>query len=96
MQVLIQVVEVELVDIYFRPPRDNELGEFMPVARALQIVCAGISQKLNAVLIGRAFKELGFEQQRTKATRGYVVVERSAQEIKERLKDLAFQVTDDG
>ena len=42
------------------------------------------------------YKELGFEQQRTKATRGYVVVERSAQEIKERLKDLAFQVTDDG
>ena len=89
-------LELELVDVYFRKPHDNELGEFMPVARALQIVCAGISQKLNAVQIGRAFIELGFEQRRTKSTRGYVVVQRSASEIKERMQAVAFQVTDDG
>ena len=36
-------LETELVDIYFRKPNEHETGEFMPVARAMQITRAAIS-----------------------------------------------------
>ena len=75
-------LEHELVDLYFRKPTDSELGEFMSVARALQIISNGISQKLSAVNVGRAFSDLGFKRVRTNSSRGFVVVCRTAEEIK--------------
>ena len=75
-------LEHELVDLYFRKPIDTELGEFMSVARALQIISNGISQKLSAVNVGRAFCDLGFKRVRTMNSRGFIVVCRTAEEIK--------------
>lgn len=75
-------LEHELVDLYFRKPTDSELGEFMSVARALQIISNGISQKLSAVNVGRAFSDLGFKRVRTNSNRGFIVVCRTAEEIK--------------
>ena len=75
-------LEHELVDLYFRKPTDTELGEFMSVARALQIISNGISQKLSAVNVGRAFCDLGFKRVRTNSSRGFIVVCRTAEEIK--------------
>ena len=87
-------LETELVDVYFRKPNEYETGEFMPVARAMQIIGGNTTQKLSPVMIGRAFTELGYECRRTNHSRGYIVVQRSALEIKERMKDMA--VTGDG
>ena len=75
-------LEHELVDLYVRKPTDSELGEFMSVARALQIISNGISQKLSAVNVGRAFSDLGFKRVRTNSCRGFIVVCRTAEEIK--------------
>ena len=75
-------LEHELVDLFFRKPLDTELGEFMSVARALQVISNGISQKLSAVNVGRAFVELGFKRVRTPNSRGFIVVCRTAEEIK--------------
>ena len=75
-------LEHELVDLYFRKPTDNELGEFMSVARALQMISNGISQKLSAVNVGRAFSDLGFKRVRTNSSRGFIVVCRTPEEIK--------------
>ena len=75
-------LEHELVDLYFRRPTDSELGEFMSVARALQIISNGISQKLSAVNVGRAFSDLGFKRVRTNSSRGFIVVCRTPEEIK--------------
>ncbi|MBM0144051.1 VapE domain-containing protein [Segatella copri] len=75
-------LEHELVDLYFRRPIDNELGEFISVARALQMICNGISQKLSAVNVGRAFSDLGFKRVRTNSSRGFIVVCRTPEEIK--------------
>ena len=75
-------LEHELVDLYFRKPTVSELGEFMSVARALQIISNGISQKLSAVNVGRAFCDLGFKRVRTNSSRGFIVVCRTAEEIK--------------
>lgn len=75
-------LEHELVDLYFRRPTDSELGEFISVARALQLISNGISQKLSAVNVGRAFSDLGFKRVRTNSCRGFIVVCRTAEEIK--------------
>lgn len=75
-------LESELVHLYFRKPIGIEAGEFMSVALALQIVGAGIMQKLSAVLLGRAFVELGFERKTVHNVRGYIVVRRSADEMR--------------
>ena len=82
-------IEHELIDIYFRKPSENELGEFMPVARALQIVGGSISQKISDRKLGRAFADQGYQFKRTNMSRGYIVVQRSGVEIQERQKRLA-------
>ena len=82
-------LEYELVDTYFRKPANGEDCEFMPVSRALQIIGGNISQRLSDRKVGHAFASLGFTFRRTNSTRGYIVVQRSALEIKERQKQLA-------
>ena len=77
-------LEVELVQAYFRVPMPNEQGEFMSVANALQIVSANISQKVSPVNMGRAFRELGFQQKVVTHVRGYVVVCYTAAEMQKR------------
>ena len=82
-------IEQELVDVYFRRPREHESGEYMPVSRAMQIIGGSLSQQVNASRLGQAFKTQGYEYKRTAHSRGYIVVQRDAMEIKERLKMLA-------
>ena len=77
-------LEMELVQEYFRVPTEGESGEFMSVANALQIVSGSISQKLSPVHMGRAFRELGFQQKVVKNVRGYVVVRYTQQEMQAR------------
>ncbi len=80
-------IERELVDLYFRKPLEGENGDFMSVARALQLISYGISQKLSSTNVSRAFTELGFKRVRTNRSRGYLVVCRTAEEMK------AYQMT---
>ena len=75
-------LEAELVQQYFRKPLSGEPGEFMPVSLAMQIVGMSITQKLSTVSLGRAFVEQGFERRTFRNVRGYIVVRRSAQEMK--------------
>jgi len=64
----------------------------MPVSLALQIIGVNITQKLNAVTLGRAFVDLGFEKKCMKHVRGYVVVRRSSEEM----RSLRFQLAQAG
>ena len=75
-------LEVELISQYFHRPQGIEPGEFISVAMAMQIVGANITQKLSCVMIGRAFRELGFQSRKSGSIRGYVVVRRSAEEMR--------------
>jgi len=79
-------LEWELVDTYFRVPTAGEQGEFMPVSRAVQIMGGSIAAKLSAVLVGKAFSDQGYQQIIQKHNRGYIVVQRTAEEIKNRLR----------
>ena len=83
--------ERELVDVYFRKPRELEGGEFMPVSRAMQIVGGNTVQTLSDVRLGRAFRDLGFACRRNSQGRGYIVVCRTAEEIKARQRLLAAE-----
>ena len=85
-------LEQELVHLYFRKPVGVEGGIFMSTARAMQIVSANISQKLNPVYLGRAFGELGFKRVKHNGQRGYVVMQRNSDEIQR----LQRKMVDDG
>ena len=82
-------LELELVAQYFRKPQGNEPGEFISAAMALQIIGANITQKLSKENIGRAFTSLGFDSRRTNKMRGYIVVRRSAEEMRSMRYQLA-------
>ena len=74
-------LERELVALYFRTPNEGENGIFMTSARAIQLVGTGISQKLNPTRVGLAFNELGFQRVRYHGIRGYLVIQRTAEEM---------------
>lgn len=82
-------MEKELAYIYFRTPQPDELGEFISVARAMQIIGSGITQKLSTVLLGRAMSELGFKTRKYHNIRGYIVKLRSTTEIEALQKRMA-------
>ncbi len=67
--------------LYFRVPMEGENGMFMTSARAIQLIGSSISQKLNATKVGQAFYEQGFERVRYRGIRGYLVVQRTADEM---------------
>ena len=82
-------LELELVALYFRKPQGQEPGEFISAAMALQIIGANITQKLSKEYVGRAFTSLGFDSRRTNKMRGYIVVRRSAEEMRSMRYQLA-------
>ncbi len=84
-------LESELVMLYFRHPVEPEHGEFMTAGRVLQIIGGGISQKLNPVMIGRALSEQGFRRAAIRGVRGYIVCQRSADEIAAAIKTMAIE-----
>ena len=84
-------LEYELASLYFAHPTGAKPGEFMSVARAMQIVSANISQKLSVVYLGRALGELGFQRVKYNGVRGYIVVCRSGDEIHAAQQSMAMQ-----
>ena len=74
-------LERELVSLYFRVPQEGENSMFMTSARAIQIIGTGISQKLNPTRVGLSFNELGFQRVRYHGIRGYLVIQRTAEEM---------------
>lgn len=89
-------LECELVQLYFRQPTGADSGVFMSVARAMQIVSANISQKLSPVHLGRALGELGFQRVKYQGQRGYIVVQRTAEEIMMAQRSMAAQAELEG
>ncbi len=88
-------LEQELIVLYFRKPSETEHGQFMPTARILQHIGCNLTQQLNAVNIGRALTELGFEQKTYQHVRGFIVVPRNGDEMAGFQKTLAIQALPD-
>ena len=75
-------LERELVALYFRVPLLHEPGIFMTIARAMQVMGSSMTLKLNPIRVGQAFADCGFEKHRNKTGRGYIVMMRTAEEIR--------------
>lgn len=69
----------ELILSYFRPPVELEKGQYITSAQIVARFGTGV--RLNAVQVGRALKDLGFQQVHTKNGNFWVVVERTKDEI---------------
>lgn len=87
-------LEQELVDLYFRKPSEGETGEFVSVARAMQIIGCNITQKLSSQKIGKAFSDLDFKKSRTKHSRGFIAIIRTAEEIRNYQISLGIDASD--
>ena len=81
--------EIDMVNWFFRKPMNNEMGEFMPVSVAMQIIAGNTAQIFTLEGLGRAFSKLGFRKKSDGEQRGYIVVRRSGAEIDERKHLLA-------
>lgn len=88
-------LERELVSLYFRKPAEGERPIFVSAARAMQIIGAGIAQKLSPTRIGIAFRELGFKCVRYNGSRGYMVIQRTVEEIMLYQKNISLQEAED-
>ena len=88
-------LERELVSLYFRKPLEGERPIFVSAARAMQIIGAGIAQKLSAIRIGLAFKELGFKSVKYNGTRGYMVMQRTVDEMMMYQKNMSSSELED-
>ena len=85
--------ELELVSLYFRKPVGVEGGIFMSVGRAMQIIASTPGLPLSPVYVGRAFSELGFQRMKYCGQRGYLVVQRTSDEIQQAQRTMADSAT---
>ena len=74
------------------PPWDGRSDHIL----AMQVVGAGITQKLSPVYLGRALGEMGFRRVKYCGQRGYLVIERTAEEIRAVQRTMAAEAERDG
>ena len=80
--------EEDLIDYYFRKPKDSEVGEVLPVTIAQQIVCTS-ANRVTTEGLARAFSNLGYEYAENGG--GYRLVQRSKEEREQRASSLAYE-----
>jgi predicted P-loop ATPase len=74
--------EEELLLTYFRPTFPGCQGSvFMKVAEILERINVGVKQQLSPNKLGMLLTKLGFQKARYNNERGYLVIERSVDEI---------------
>ncbi len=88
-------LEHELVMLYFRKPYGAVQGQFMTTARILQPIGENITQKLSPVHVGRALVELGFERKKNNGIRGFVVIPRTGDEMRQYQITMALNAQND-
>ena len=75
-------LELEAISKYYRPPRNDERGEFVSTLEIMEKVGGLLAQRLTTNKLGRAMTALGFESMRSRGQRGYVVIAYEGDEIK--------------
>ena len=81
--------ELELVDLHFRKPAEDDPRELVSATMALQIIGGNLAYTLSKEKIGLAFTKLGFESKRTASQRGYIAIRRTPGEIDAYRRSLA-------
>ena len=74
-------LERQLVYRYFRKPAENEPGELVDTAMALQVISYNVGPKIYPDKVDAAFADLGFEERTVNGMSGYLAVRRKPEEI---------------
>jgi hypothetical protein len=74
-------LEKQLVFRYFRKPTENESGELVDTAMALQVISYNVGPKIYPDKVDAAFADLGFEEMTVNGMSGYLAVRRKPEEI---------------
>ena len=91
----IPIPEEELLLTYFRPTFQGCQGSvFMKVSEILERINSGIRQPLSSTRLGMLLSKLGFKKCRYNAERGYLVIERSGEEIAASRKLIAAKLNE--
>ena len=88
-------IEEELIFTYFRKPLEGEECKFMTVSNILERINAGIRQPLTPSRVGVALRKLGFVQKKIKNQRGYLMVERTQEQVKLSLNSIGHYLKDE-
>ena len=76
-------LELELIQTYFRLPRENEVGEFYTASRIIETICVSIKTPLYPRNIAIWMNKLGYQQRRRDNMRGWNVILLTATDIKQ-------------
>ena len=76
-------MEEELIATYLRVPYGDEVGEFLTATRIIELVGGAVKRPLSAKKVALCMNRLGFEQRRTKYSRGWNVIILTGNDIKE-------------
>ena len=76
-------MEEELIATYLRVPYGDEVGEFLTATRIIELIGGAVKRPLSAKKVALCMNRLGFEQRRTKYSRGWNVVILTGNDIKE-------------
>ena len=76
-------MEEELIATYLRVPYADEVGEFLTATRIIELIGGAVKRPLSAKKVALCMNRLGFEQRRTKYSRGWNVIILTGNDIKE-------------
>ena len=76
-------MEEELIATYLRVPYGDEVGEFLTATRIIELIGGSVKRPLSAKKVALCMNRLGFEQRRTKYSRGWNVIILTGNDIKE-------------
>ena len=86
--------EEELLLTYYRPTFEGCQGAiFLKVSEILERINAGIRQPLSSTKLGMLLSKLGFTKGRYNNERGYLVIERTMEEIQATRKIAARDIS---
>ncbi|MBR4041793.1 MAG: hypothetical protein IKJ09_05765 [Bacteroidaceae bacterium] len=77
-------IEEELVYTYLRVPYENERGEFLTIARIIELIGHSVRVSLDRRKVARAMHKLGFVNKRRAHANGWIAVILTGDEIKNR------------
>ena len=87
--------EEELLMTYYRPTFEGCSGSiFLKVSEILERINTGVKQPLSTIKLGILLKKLGFKSARYKSERGYLVIERNAEEISATRRRIASELSE--
>ena len=76
-------MEEELIATYLRVPYGDEVGEFLTATRIIELIGGAVKRPLSAKKVALCMNRLGFEQRRTKYSRGWNAIILTGNAIKE-------------